>query len=272
MLIGIGAVAYPHVAAWQNQYYQNDILAAYEKTKQNASPPLHSQIEQAQAYNRALRFFGAVKAGERIPVGQKGGGDIPGFKYADLLSSQGAGGIMGRVRIPKINVDLPIYHGSDEATLLKGVGHLEGTSLPVGGKNTHAVLTAHRGLAEAKYFTDLNKLNKGDVFTVSAAGQDLAYRVTNMQVVSPQETQVLRLQPGKDLVTLVTCTPLGINSHRIIVTAQRITPTPEAYKHLPPLTPYPWALAIAGTLAVLTIVFTVFLILPPKKEKDRDSN
>lgn len=133
---------------------------------------------------------------------------------------------MGRVRIPSIDVDLPIYHGTSETVLSRGVGHLQGTSLPVGGVDTHTVLTAHRGLAQSRLFTDLDQLEKGHTFTVEIFGEVLTYRVYKKEVVQPEENQSLRAVAEKDIATLVTCTPLGINSHRILVTGERVTPTP----------------------------------------------
>ena len=151
---------------------------------------------------------------------------------------------MGRLKIPSIDVDLPIYHGTSDETLGKGVGHLEGTSLPVGGIDTHAVLSAHRGLASATMFDNLDKLDTGDTFVVEVAGEVLTYRVFETQVVDPGDTQTVLPRAGLDIVTLVTCTPLGINTHRILVTGERITPTPikdiEAAGAVPDIPGFPW--------------------------------
>lgn len=137
-------------------------------------------------------------------------------------------GPMARLRIPSIDVDLPVYHGTGDDVLIKGVGHLEGTSLPAGGENTHSVLTAHRGLARATMFDNLHKAKIGETFSIYVLGQTLTYEITETHNVLPDDTESIQLHSGEDLVTLVTCTPLGINTHRYLVTGQRVIPTPEA--------------------------------------------
>ena len=140
--------------------------------------------------------------------------------YENALNVDGSG-MMGYLEIPKIQVYLPIYHGTEDAVLAKGVGHLEGSSLPVGGDGTHAVLTGHRGLPSATLFTDLDQLEKDDTFTISVLGEELTYAVTEIRTVLPEETENLRIADGKDQVTLVTCTPYGVNTHRLLVTGTR---------------------------------------------------
>ncbi|WP_372457104.1 class C sortase [Microbacterium allomyrinae] len=164
-------------------------------------------------------------------------------------------GLMARIKIPSIGVDLPISHGTSDATLAKGVGHLEGTALPVGGASTHSVLTGHRGLADAELFTNLDRVVVGDTFTIETFGEVLTYEVTETQVVSPDQTETLYPQRGVDLVTLVTCTPLGINTHRILVTGERILPTPvrdlDAAGQRPDIPGFPWwALGASGAVVV----------------------
>lgn len=166
-----------------------------------------------------------------------------------------AQGLMARVKIPAIDVDLPIYHGTSDAVLLEGVGHLEGSSLPIGGPDTHAVLTAHRGLADAAMFTNLDRVKVGDTFTIEVFGEVLTYRVRETKVVAPEDADALRAVPGEDLVTLVTCTPLGINTHRILVTGERITPTPiediAAAGQAPDVPGFPWW--AVGVLAAILV-------------------
>lgn len=164
------------------------------------------------------------KADTNIPTGA-GKSSNGKLDYNAILRTDESG-LMARLRIPAIDVDLPVYHGTSDATLLQGAGHLEGTSLPVGGPGTRSVITAHRGLANATMFTNLDRVKIGDTFTIEVFGKVLAYKVRETKVVEPTETESLRSVPGKDLVTLVTCTPLGINTHRILVTAERIEPTP----------------------------------------------
>jgi sortase A len=163
-------------------------------------------------------------------------------------------GLMARIRIPSINADLPIYHGTSEAVLQRGVGHLEGTALPVGGPSTHAVVTGHRGLATSELFSKLDQVTAGDTFTIEVFGETLAYKVTETLIVEPEDTESLLIQPGKDLMTLVTCTPLGINSHRILVTGERVIPTPEAdinaAGEAPDIPGFPWWMITAGGVII----------------------
>ena len=130
---------------------------------------------------------------------------------------------MGTLQIPKINVNLPIYHGTDEEVLKNGIGHLQGSSLPVGGENTHCVLTGHRGLPNSKLFTRLDELENGDLFFIDVCGTKMAYQVKNLQIIKPEEVDCLNIEAEKDLVSLVTCTPYGINTHRLVVTGERIS-------------------------------------------------
>ncbi len=153
-------------------------------------------------------------------------------RYENALNADRSG-MMGYLEIPKIQVYLPIYHGTEDAVLAKGVGHLEGSSLPVGGDGTHAVLTGHRGLPSAALFTDLDQLEKGDTFTISVLGEELIYAVTEIQTVLPEETENLRIEGGEDQVTLVTCTPYGINTHRLLVTGTRQKELQQAQMILP---------------------------------------
>ena len=173
--------------------------------------------------------------------------------------------------IPAIDTDLPIYHGTTEATLLRGVGHLQGTALPVGGDTTHSVLTAHRGLAEAELFTRLNELDVGDRFVLDVFGEVLTYEVRQTQVVEPDETETLYPVTGKDLVTLVTCTPLGINSQRILVTGERITPTPipdiEAGGQRPDVPGPPYWIAPIATGLALGILYVWWVGRPARARR-----
>jgi sortase A len=166
---------------------------------------------------------------------------------------------MARIKIPSINVDLPIYHGTGEAVLEHGVGHLEGTALPVGGASTHSVLTGHRGLATAELFTHLDQVKVDDTFTIEVFGEVLSYRVVTTLVVEPSETQSLLPQRDEDLVTLVTCTPLGVNSHRILVTGERIIPTPQAdldaAGESPDIPGFPWWMIVAGAVLATAALY-----------------
>ena len=168
--------------------------------------------------------------------------------------------VMARIVIPSIHVSLPIYHGTDSRTLTEGVGHLFGTSLPIGGPSTHAVLTGHTGLSTATMFDNLNQLKKGDVFYVSSLGQTLKYEVNDITVVKPEETDSLRKVPGRDLVTLITCTPYGVNSHRLLVTGERVPMDPtaaaaEEAKALPaPMQTWMKAIIVAVVIILAVVV------------------
>lgn len=225
--LGLGTLLYPSAAQWLTSYNQSMLMqqdhGASTGTAQ-ADSDGSAQIEAAHRYNDALTSGVLVAANENVPSGTGSSSD-PSLAYDSMLHA-GSNGRMARLRYEKVGVDLPVYHGTDDATLLRGAGHLEGSSLPVGGENTHSVITAHRGLAEATMFTNLDRAEVGDTFVLEVLSEALTYQVRDVTVVAPDETERLRVIPGEDLVTLITCTPLGINSHRILVTAERILPTP----------------------------------------------
>ena len=253
-LVGLLVLLYPSTAAWWSQYTESQVIqqlsGSSEGTPRNA---LDGELQRARAYNSALVGGALLAPNTNVPTGTgvEGGPD----PYPDLLRAD-ADGAMGRLRIPAIAVDLPIYHGTSDDTLARGVGHLEGTSLPVGGASQHSVLTAHRGLASSELFTNLDRLKAGDTFTIEVFGEVLSYRVFDTRVVDPSETRTLAPVYGKDLVTLVTCTPLGINTQRILVTGERITPTPAAdlarAGARPDVPGFPWW--AAGLLLGLAII------------------
>lgn len=226
-LVGVGAGLYPMTAQWVTSYNQSLIVDDYAAAVEGADPSTAEQLAQAQSYNDALSSGEVLierNGNQPVSDGAHGGEE---FDYPRLLST-GDDGLMARIRIPKIGVDLPIYHGTSDDVLARGAGHLEGSHLPIGGSSTRAVITAHRGLANAAMFTDLDQVKEGDLFTVVVFDEVLTYRVTKTEVIAPEDTSTLRPVIGKDLVTLITCTPLGINTHRILVTGERITPTPVA--------------------------------------------
>lgn len=255
MLAFAGMIAglYPMTAAWLSSYNQSQVIQNAETNIDSLSPGKEDQLAAAHAYNDALSAGVTLEAGGNIPVGT---GNLSGvdLRYNELLNANDEG-LMGRIKIPGISVDLPIYHGTSDAALLKGAGHLEGSHLPVGGESTRSVVTAHRGLANSTMFTNLDKVRSGDTFTVEILGEVLTYRVFDIQVIDPDATSSLRVQPGRDLVTLITCTPLGINSQRIVVTGERITPTPPAdlaaAGAVPKIPGFPWWVLIGGAGVLL---------------------
>ena len=247
-LLGVLVLIYPMMAHWFSQLQQSDLLGQYsvevdQKTQAERQAILHS----ARSYNDRLQTGAAFDPFTKSLAGTD---SQPYQAYLKELAGVPTG-VMGRIIIPDINVDMPIYHGTSEETLMQGVGHLYGTALPVGGPGTHSVLTAHSGLAEHRMFTDLPDLAEGDIFTIETFGEQLHYEITDMQEVLPHETQSLVPEVGRDMVTLVTCTPIGVNSHRMLVTGER-TEVPEQAAQYPMDSDVPgfpwWALILGGAL------------------------
>ncbi|OKL46696.1 hypothetical protein BM477_07005 [Boudabousia marimammalium] len=244
-VVGFAVLLYPTAASWTHQYHQASIIDTFHEEVKHAEPSGVEQFRQARRYNDALTSGARLAPNANIPLSdvKETESALGLWDYEDILNLYNTG-IMGRVLVPKADVDVPIYHGTSENTLLKGAGHLQGTSLPVGGAGTRAVITAHRGLAEATMFTHLDKIEVGDDFSLNIFEEVLAYRVIEVQVVEPEDSEAIKPVEGKDLVTLVTCTPLGINTQRILVTGERIYPTPakdEAAAKGPSNLPhFPW--------------------------------
>lgn len=264
---GVCVLTYPTAAAWTQQYFQSqNIRDLSEDVERVGAADLRAALEQARDYNAELTGGAELAPNQRKPLAD--GSSATSARYEDLLNADGEG-LMGRIQIPRIDADLAISHGTSDEVLEEGVGHLEGTALPVGGEGTHSVLTAHRGLATAELFTRLDEVVVGDIFTISVFGEVLTYRVRDTQVVAPEDTELLNSVPGEDLVTLVTCTPLGINSHRILVTGERIVPTPvdqaEAASRAPEVPRFPWwVLTLLGALVAVGI-YVWWAGLPPRR-------
>lgn len=211
----LGLLFYPLVGELLNEKYHSDVETTYTAAIADTDDAeLTAQREAAEQYN-------AMLSGATIT---EGGASAPPLAYAQQLT---VGGVMAYVDIPKINVYLPVQHGTDADTLENSVGHVVGTSLPVGGESTHAVLSAHSGMASSKLFSDIDQLAAGDVFYIHVLGDTLAYKVDAVHTVLPTDTSRLQIEDGKDLVTLVTCTPFGINTHRLLVRGHRVPYTPE---------------------------------------------
>lgn len=209
-VIGLSLLLYPGVSNFWNSIHQTYAIVDYEASLEGLSPTDYTAYwEAAEDYNREL-------AGLEEPL--KNYDQIEGYKA--LLNVRN-NGMMGYITIPDLNVELPIYHGTSESVLSKAAGHLEGSSLPVGGENTHCVISAHRGLPSAKLFTNLDQVEVGDSFSMKILDRTLAYEVFEISVVKPDEIEKLGIEAGKDLCTLVTCTPYGINSHRLLVHGKR---------------------------------------------------
>ena len=214
-LTALGLTLYPLISNYVNQKYASEIQTAYQELIQQTDDSVLQEAKQrAVAYNLAITPGTADAYSEEALLSAA-------ENYENQLDITG-NGIMGYVEIPKIQLNLPIYHGTDAEVLDRGVGHLLGSSLPVGGENTHTILSGHSGMASQKMFTDLEKLTQGDVFYLDVLNETLAYQVTEINTVLPYETDLLGIVPGKDLCTLVTCTPYGINTHRLLVCGSRI--------------------------------------------------
>ena len=218
-LLGLGILFYPVASDLWNQHRQNQLISHYTQSTTTLAPEDHSALwEAAQEYNKNLSpTFRDAFTGRQLPAGDP---------YWGLLDPDGSG-IMGYIEIPRISVRLPIYHGTTEEVLQHGIGHLGGTSLPVGGEGTHAVFSGHRGLPSALLFSDLDQMQLGDHFSLRILGEQLLYEVDQILVVEPDEVKDLYPVEGEDLVTLVTCTPYGINTHRLLVRGERTEYVPE---------------------------------------------
>lgn len=212
-LTALGITLYPIISNYVNQKYASKIYTEYEEMIQNVDDTsLKDARRLAEQYNNALAPVSAYEQESLSEASQN---------YNTLLN-MGGNGIMGYVEIPPIQVNLPIYHGTDSETLERGIGHLLGSSLPIGGASTHSVLSGHSGLAGQKMFTDLLQVRAGDVFYLHVLGETLAYQVVSLNTVLPYDTSLLGITPGADLCTLITCTPLAVNTHRLLVTGERI--------------------------------------------------
>lgn len=214
-VVALGLLLYPLVGELLSEKYHSDVETSYTAAIEDTDDAeLTAQRQAAEQYN-------AMLANATI---SEGGASAPPLAYAEQLT---VGGVMAYVDIPQIGVYLPVQHGTGAETLEKSVGHVVGTSLPVGGSSTHAVLSAHSGMASAKLFSDIDQLEKGDAFYIHVLGDTLAYEVDSINTVVPTDTSLLQIEEGKDLVTLVTCTPFGINTHRLLVRGHRVPYTPE---------------------------------------------
>lgn len=261
-VMGVGLLLYPAAAAWFSDRVHATEISGYVATVDGvAQADKQALLAQARAYNAELPAgplrdpYSLNEKGEQTSIGS--GSDA----YKAALST-GNAGIIGLISIPSIKSSLPIFHGTDDATLAKGVGHLFGSSLPVGGIGTHSVLTAHSGFVNATLFDDLEKVALGDVFSVTVLNETINYKVDKVQTVLPEDTEALRQVKGKDYITLITCTPTGINSHRLLVRGERTTATDtvgDGSQTLPSSSTDPgfpwWALTLAGT-AVGAFYFT----------------
>lgn len=211
-LLGVGLLLYPTVSDWWNQKHSSKMISNYaEQVNTLQSADVSDYFQKAASYNERLYLKESRFSLTEDEIKE----------YRRLLNPQGDG-MMGYVEVPKIRCKLPIYHGTEEESLVNGTGHLEWSSLPVGGENTHCVISGHRGVPSARLFTDIDQLLIGDVFYLHILGKTLSYQVDQIVTVLPEELDNLQIEAGLDLCTLVTCTPYGINTHRLLVRGYRI--------------------------------------------------
>ena len=258
-LLGLSLLLYPAVSDYWNSKHQTRAIAVYSEEVSGLDEDQYQALwEAAAAYNASLLERNNAYL---LTEEQKAA-------YEQLLNVSGLG-IMGYIEIPSIDCSLPIYHGTEESVLQIAIGHLEWSSLPVGGESTHCVLSGHRGLPSAKLFTNLDKLQEGDVFLLRVLDEVLTYEVDQILIVEPQETGALRIVEGEDLCTLVTCTPYGINTHRLLVRGHRIENAPEARLvrvtadavQIEPL-------LVAPIVALPMLLLLLILLLLPKRPKN----
>lgn len=260
LLAGLSLLLYPTFSDWWNSYHQTKAIASYAADVANLSNEDYEKIwKAATEYNASLS---ERNSDYTLTEEQK-------KQYEQLLNVSGDG-IMGYIEIPSINCSLPIYHGTQESVLQIAVGHIEWSSLPVGGASTHCVVSGHRGLPSAKLFTNLDELSKGDTFMLRVLDEVLTYEVDQILIVEPQETGALQIEEGKDYCTLVTCTPYGINTHRLLVRGHRIDNIEEAKTirvtadaiQIEPL-------LVAPVVATPILLLLIILLLLPKQPRKK---
>ena len=260
LLIGLSLMLYPSFADWWNSFHSSRAIASYVEQVANIDDAQYEELwDAAWDYNQSLlhRPNDFLLSDEQQEI------------YKSLLDF-GGNGIMGYIEIPMIDVMLPIYHGTKESVLQIAVGHLDWTSLPVGGAGSHCVVSGHRGLPSARLFTDLDKLKVGDVFMLHVLNEILTYEIDQILIVEPQDTDPLLIEPGKDLCTMITCTPYGINSHRMLVRGHRIESQEEAKViritadavRIEPL-------MVAPFVAVPILLVLLIILLLPKQKKGK---
>lgn len=260
-LIGMGILLYPHVSNFYYRYEAGQLTASFDQEKEKLTPEeVQGRMDLAHAYNESLNNIISEDpyTKSRHEAGRA--------EYARMLELHEK---IGYVEIPKIEEKIPIYAGTTETVLQKGVGHLEGTSLPVGGSDTHTVLTAHTGLPKARLFTDLTKVEIGDVFYIHNISETLAYEVDQILVVEPTQFEELLIETGKDYATLLTCTPYMVNTHRLLVRGHRVPYVAENYrKAVENVEKRILIRYLLYALVMLVLIFLIFLLTKRQKKKD----
>ncbi len=258
LLAGVSLLLYPSLSDYWNSMHQTRAIASYAETVSQLDTAQYDEMwKAAQDYNRSLAQRETAFA---LTDEQKAA-------YESLLDVSGLG-VMGYIEIPEIDCSLPIYHGTEESVLQVAVGHLEWSNLPVGGEGTHCVLSGHRGLPSAKLFTNLDKLAVGDTFLLRVLDEVLTYEVDQILIVEPEQVDALGIMPGEDYCTLVTCTPYGINTHRLLVRGHRVENTPEAARmHVTADATQFDPLLVAPVLAIPVLLLLLMILLVPKRRR-----
>lgn len=258
LLAGVSLLLYPSLSDYWNSMHQTRAIASYAETVSQLDTAQYDEMwKAARDYNRSLAQRETAFA---LTDEQKAA-------YESLLDVSGLG-VMGYIEIPEIDCSLPIYHGTEESVLQVAVGHLEWSSLPVGGEGTHCVLSGHRGLPSAKLFTNLDKLAVGDTFLLRVLDEVLTYEVDQILIVEPEQVDALGIVPGEDYCTLVTCTPYGINTHRLLVRGHRVENTPEAARmHVTADATQFDPLLVAPVLAIPVLLLLLMILLVPKRRR-----
>ena len=258
LLAGVSLLLYPSLSDYWNSMHQTRAIASYAETVSQLDTAQYDGMwKAAQDYNRSLAQRETAFA---LTDEQKAA-------YESLLDVSGLG-VMGYIEIPEIDCSLPIYHGTEESVLQVAVGHLEWSNLPVGGEGTHCVLSGHRGLPSAKLFTNLDKLAVSDTFLLRVLDEVLTYEVDQILIVEPEQVDALGIVPGEDYCTLVTCTPYGINTHRLLVRGHRVENTPEAARmHVTADATQFDPLLVAPVLAIPVLLLLLMILLVPKRRR-----
>ncbi len=258
LFTGLSLLLYPTVSDWWNSFHQSRAIVDYEHIVDDMDDDSYQKIlSDAKTYNKNLldksnRFMLSKEESE---------------EYDHLLNLSGTG-IMGYIEIPEIQVSLPIYHGTSDAVLSVGIGHIPGSSLPVGGESTHCLLSGHRGLPSAKLFSNLDKLVEGDTFIIHTLKEDLTYEVDQIRIVEPNEINDLMIETGKDYCTLITCTPYGINTHRLLVRGHRIENIKENSIHISADALQVEPILVASIIAIpILLILVIIVFIKPSKKK-----
>lgn len=261
-IVGVLLCAFPLLSGIYTGVEQNNLLSTYKsEVTATDTQAIEEQVELAHKYNEALFQF------SNSSIGDMSTDILSDESYNSILDITGKG-IIGTIEIPKIDVNLPIYHGTDDDVLSNGIGHLQNSSFPVGGENTRTVLTGHRGLPNAKLFTRLDELKKDDLFYIRVGNKTLAYQIYKIEIVKKEEApDVLGIEEGKDLATLITCTPYGINTQRLILTGKRVPYSPEKKKAIKPEAMSLREIAFTALPFVIVFILLVKHVLKKRKER-----